>query len=407
MTSARVLTFLFTDIEGSTQLVEAHGETYARALADHRRILRRTCAQHSGDEIGTTGDGYFAVFEHGADAVAAAIDAQLALRAHAWPAACELRVRMGLHTGEAEFDSGDLTGVAVHAAARVSAAAHGGQILASDATAAAAGGGFGFKPLGKFPMRGVSAPLELLQVLHPQLPQDFAAPSVGKDPHPIAGPRTIRVLIVDDQEMVRTGFRMILGASAGLSVVGEAGNGLEAIDEIARVEPDVVLMDIRMPEMNGIEATQRIAAMPDAPKVVILTTFDLDEYVYDALRAGASGFMLKDAPPADVVRAIEVVAAGESLLAPSITRKLIGEFTTRSPQTPAKSVDRLSDRETEVLAHIARGLTNSELAETLFISEATVKTHVRNLLTKLDARDRVQLVVYAYEAGLVTPTSGA
>jgi DNA-binding NarL/FixJ family response regulator len=215
----------------------------------------------------------------------------------------------------------------------------------------------------------------------------------------------IRVLIVDDQEMVRTGFRLILGASAGLSVVGEASNGLEAIDAIERTEPDVVLMDIRMPEMNGIEATQRITAAADAPKVVILTTFDLDEYVYDALRAGASGFMLKDSPPADVVRAIEVVAAGESLLAPSITRKLIGEFTARAEpvRATATRVEGLSEREVEVLGLIARGRTNGELAADLFISEATVKTHVRNLLTKLDARDRVQLVVFAYEHGLVKP----
>jgi DNA-binding NarL/FixJ family response regulator len=212
-------------------------------------------------------------------------------------------------------------------------------------------------------------------------------------------------VIVDDQEMVRTGFRLILGATDGLQVVGEASNGLEALDVIADAQPDVVLMDIRMPEMNGIEATQQITARPDGPRVVILTTFDLDEYVYDALRAGASGFMLKDAPPADVVRAIQVVAAGESLLAPSITRKLIGEFTRSDAPSRAerKTVEGLSDREVEVLTHIARGLTNAELAETLFISEATVKTHVRNLLTKLDARDRVQLVVLAYEAGLVTP----
>jgi DNA-binding NarL/FixJ family response regulator len=209
--------------------------------------------------------------------------------------------------------------------------------------------------------------------------------------------------------MVRTGFRLILGATEGLQVVGEASNGLDALDVIAEAQPDVVLMDIRMPEMNGIEATQEITAKPGAPRVVILTTFDLDEYVYDALRAGASGFMLKDAPPADVVRAIQVVAAGESLLAPSITRKLIGEFTRGNAPSRAerKTIEGLSEREVEVLTHIARGLTNAELAETLFISEATVKTHVRNLLQKLDARDRVQLVVFAYEAGLVTPTTDA
>lgn len=215
----------------------------------------------------------------------------------------------------------------------------------------------------------------------------------------------IRVLIVDDQEMVRAGFRLIFGATDGLEVVGEAANGAAAVAAIATTQPDVVLMDIRMPEMDGIEATRQITAGEGGPKVVILTTFDLDEYVYDALRAGASGFMLKDSPPADVVRAIEVVAEGESLLAPSITRRLIGEFTSRSAaaERPPVAIDGLSERELEVLTHIARGLTNGELAETLFISEATVKTHVRNLLMKIGARDRVQLVVFAYENGLVRP----
>jgi DNA-binding NarL/FixJ family response regulator len=216
---------------------------------------------------------------------------------------------------------------------------------------------------------------------------------------------TIRLLIVDDQEMVRTGFRLIFGATDGLEVVGEAANGIEAIAAVETARPDVVLMDIRMPEMDGIEATRHITAHQNGPKVVILTTFDLDEYVYDALRAGASGFMLKDAPPADVVRAIEVVAEGESLLAPSITRRLIGEFTTRKStgvQSPV-ALEGLTDREAEVLTLIARGLTNAELSESLFIAEPTVKTHVRNLLTKLGARDRVQLVVFAYENGLVRP----
>lgn len=402
---SRVRTFLFTDIEESTSVVEAHGDAYAQALSEHRRILRRICAQHDGDEVGTTGDGYFAEFATATNAVHAAIDAQLALRSHPWPAGLELRVRMGLHTGEVEVDGGELVGLSVHVAARVSAAAHAGQILVSGETANEMDG-IEVQLLGDFALKGLSTPVALFQVMHPQLPPSFPAPNVGK-PTAVSGgaSSSIRVLIVDDQEMVRTGFKLILGANAGLIVVGEARNGLEAIDAVARTAPDVVLMDIRMPEMNGIEATQRITAAPDAPKVVILTTFDLDEYVYDALRAGASAFMLKDAPPADVVRAIEVVAAGESLLAPSITRKLIGEFAKGGAgrHQERASLDGLSDRETEVLTHIARGLTNGELADTLFISEPTVKTHVRNLLSKLGARDRVQLVVLAYQAGLVTP----
>jgi DNA-binding NarL/FixJ family response regulator/class 3 adenylate cyclase len=397
----RTATFLFTDIEGSTSLVEAHGDKWAEALADHRRIMRSVCAQHDGDEVRTTGDGYFAEFAHANDAVAAAVAAQIALRANAWPVGLELQVRMGLHTGEVEVDGGELVGFAVHEAARVCSAAHGGQILLSGETHAAAE--VDCRLLGAFALRGVSTPVELYQVLDGRLPDTFPAPNVGASKEHASG--VIRVVIADDQEMVRTGFRLILGATDGLQVVGEASNGLEALDVVADAQPDVVLMDIRMREMNGIEATQYITSKPNGPRVVILTTFDLDEYVYDALRAGASGFMLKDAPPADVVRAIQVVAAGESLLAPSITRKLIGEFTRGNTPSRAehKPIEGLSDREVEVLTHIARGLTNGELAETLFISEATVKTHVRNLLQKLAARDRVQLVVLAYEAGLVAP----
>ena len=402
----RELTFLFTDVEGSTQLLEEHGETYARALSEHRRILRKICAAHSGDEMGTAGDAYFASFERSADGIAAAVDAQLALRAHEWPPRCELKVRMGLHTGPAETDGGDYVGMAVHVAARVCDAAHGGQILVSAATAQQATGA-SVTPLGEHHLKGVGAPIELLAVVDPRLPHDFPPPRTGP-PRRSTAQQTLRVLIVDDQELVRTGFRMILGAVDGLSIVGEATNGLEAIDETARLDPDVVLMDIRMPEMNGIEATRQItAAGSDRPKVVILTTFDLDEYVYDALRAGASGFLLKDSPPADVVRAIQVAAEGDSLLAPSITRRLMEEFASgpRQPR-PAGQSERLrvlTDREREVLVEIATGASNSEIAERLFISETTVKSHVRSLLTKLGARDRVQLVVAAYEAGLVSP----
>ncbi|HUR48419.1 MAG TPA: response regulator [Acidimicrobiales bacterium] len=402
----RDLTFLFTDVEGSTQLLEEHGETYARALSEHRRILRKICASHSGDEMGTAGDAYFAAFHRPSDAIAAAIDAQLALRSHDWPPRCELRVRIGLHTGPAETDGGDYVGMAVHVAARVCDAGHGGQILLSAATAQQAGDAR-VAPIGEHHLKGVAESIELLAVVDPRLPHDFPPPRTAP-PARSTAPHTLRVLLVDDQELVRTGFRMILGAVDGLSIVGEAANGLEAIDEAARLDPDVVLMDIRMPEMNGIEATRQItAAGSDRPKVVILTTFDLDEYVYDALRAGASGFLLKDSPPADVVRAIQVAAAGDSLLSPSITRRLMEEFTTARPAAATAGRDdrleHLTEREREVLVEIARGASNSELAERLFISETTVKSHVRSLLTKLGARDRVHLVVAAYEAGLVSP----
>ena len=214
----------------------------------------------------------------------------------------------------------------------------------------------------------------------------------------------IRVLIADDQSLVRAGFRMILKAESDVDVVAEAGDGREAVGLAAELEPDVVLMDIRMPEVDGIEATRRIVTTEDSPRVLVLTTFDLDEYIYEGLRAGASGFLLKDAPEQQLVSAIRVVAAGGSLFAPSVTRRLIEEFTNRRPivdQTPG--LDELTARELEVLRLVARGLTNAEIAATLFVSEHTVKTHVARILMKLDLRDRTQVVVVAYESKLVRP----
>jgi len=238
----------------------------------------------------------------------------------------------------------------------------------------------------------------------------------------------LRVVVADDQALVRVGFCGIIAATPSFAVVGEAGNGAEAVAAARRTAPDVILMDVRMPVMDGIEATRRITASTDV-RVLILTTFDLDEYVFAALRAGASGFLLKDTLPADLLNSVRVVAAGEALLAPSVTRRLIGEFarTPRTAGTPqAASQDRartvpaglagcgqpgtaggkllrgLTERELEVLKMVARGLSNAEIAEQLTISPATAKTHVAHLLTKLDARDRIQLVIIAYQSGLVT-----
>ena len=217
----------------------------------------------------------------------------------------------------------------------------------------------------------------------------------------------IRILLVDDQALVRAGFRMILDAEDEMEVVGEAGDGREAIDQVRALRPDVVLMDIRMPELDGLEATRRILdAGEEAPKILMLTTFDLDEYVYEALRAGASGFLLKDTPPEQLVSAIEVISAGEALLSPAITRRVISEFVKGTGPKPQAQFPRLEDltaREREVLMLIARGLSNAEIAKTLFVSETTVKTHVARILMKLNLRDRVQAVVLAYESGTVQP----
>ena len=218
---------------------------------------------------------------------------------------------------------------------------------------------------------------------------------------------SVRLLIVDDQAMVREGFSALLDAQPDLQVVGTAGDGAEAVSMVARVQPDVVLMDVRMPVLDGIEATRRIVGGPSAtpPKVLMLTTFDLDDYVYEALRAGASGFLLKDAPADDLVRAVRVVAAGDSLLAPSVTRRLIADFARRPAPDRARPerLRTLTPRETEVLVLIARGMSNAEIAAELVLSEQTVKSHVGRILTKLDLRDRAQGVVVAYETGLVSP----
>jgi DNA-binding NarL/FixJ family response regulator len=216
----------------------------------------------------------------------------------------------------------------------------------------------------------------------------------------------IRVLLVDDQALVRSGFRLILETRDDLDVVGEAEDGREVVDLARRLRPDVILMDVRMPDVDGVEATRRLAAAGSPARVLILTTFDLDEYVYEAIRAGASGFLLKDVRPEQLVDAVRVVAAGEALLAPTVTRRLLDHFADRLPGAqpePPAELARLTERELEILTLMADGLSNAELAEQLFLSETTVKTHVSSVLRKLGLRDRVQAVVLAYRAGLARP----
>ncbi|MGN6679610.1 MAG: response regulator [Streptosporangiaceae bacterium] len=216
---------------------------------------------------------------------------------------------------------------------------------------------------------------------------------------------TIRVVVADDQGMVRSGFSVLLNAQPDIEVIGEAVNGREAVTLAAESRPDVILMDVRMPVLDGLQATRQITGMPDPPKVLVLTTFDLDDYVYEALRSGASGFLLKDASARELADAVRLVAAGDALLAPGVTRRLIAEFARMgAPRTPGRTqLDGLTERESEVLALVARGLSNAEIAHRLVVAEQTIKTHVSRILMKLGLRDRTQAVVLAYETGLVHP----
>jgi DNA-binding NarL/FixJ family response regulator len=222
---------------------------------------------------------------------------------------------------------------------------------------------------------------------------------------------TTRVLLADDQELMRMGFRMVMDTQSDLAIVGEASNGREAVEAVRELEPDVVLMDVRMPELDGVQATRLIVESESSARIVILTTFDLDEYVYAALRAGASGFLLKDSPPGDLLSAIRAVASGDAVVAPSVTRRLLSKYAGRLPTSGVddrgedERLELLTSREREVLLQVARSLSNAEIAEQLVLSEATVKSHVGRILAKLGLRDRVQIVVFAYETGLVIPTA--
>ena len=400
------VTFLFTDVEGSTALLRRLKDGFAEVLARHEALLREAAEAAGGQEFGTQGDAVFFVFRNPKNAVVAAVEGRRALAAAEWPEGVQLRVRMGVHTGEAAIAADRYLGLAVNRAARICGVARGGQILVSPTTHALVEEaehdfqGISFRDLGAQSLKDFDRPVPIYEV-H-AVEAELASPRAGSS--------RVRILIVDDQALVRAGFRMILEAEEDIEVVGEAADGREAVAEVNRLRPDVVLMDVRMPEVDGIEATRRLLGQDGVTtKVVMLTTFDMDEYVYEALRAGASGFLLKDVPPEQLVAGIRAVASGDALLAPSVTRRVIEEFVRRPPdsvRTPPAALADLTARETDVLELIARGLSNAEIAKELVVSETTVKTHVAHVLMKLQLRDRVQAVVFAYESGLVQPGEG-
>ena len=393
---APFVTILFTDLVRSTELLDRFGDDMADAVRrKHFAAMREAIAGHGGNEVKSTGDGLMVAFASAAAAVRCAIAMQRACADQG------LGLRLGLDAGEPIAERGDLYGRPVTVASRLCDAAGDGEILVSETVRAVAAGRVPepISPVGAIRLKGIADRVAVAQVQWRD-----AAPLATQADSPT---RPVTVVIADDQRLLRSGFRVILDAESDITVIGEADNGQSAVDVVKRRRPDVVLMDIRMPEMNGLEAAKRITSDADLhTAVLMLTTFDSSEYVYEALRIGASGFLLKDAPADRLLDAVRVAAAGDALLAPSITRRLIEQFARAARPAPGEipeTLRELTTRELDVLKLIARGMSNAEIAAELVLGENTIKTHVTRLLGKLGLRDRVQAVVLAYETGFVSP----
>jgi DNA-binding NarL/FixJ family response regulator/class 3 adenylate cyclase len=397
--SGHFVTILFTDLVGSTALFSRKGDEAADVVRrEHFGVLRGAVDQHGGREVKSTGDGLMVAFTSAVAAVRCAVDMQRATSGQ--DGALELRI--GLDAGEPLPEGDDLYGTPVIVASRLCDAAAAGEILASDIVCRIAGPRLEelVQPAGAMRLSGIAERVVVSRVQW----HEGDAPAV---PEPAAPPDQLRIVIADDQHLLRHGFRVILEAEPDMQVVGEAADGRAAVDLVARTRPDVVVMDIRMPEMDGLAAAERILADDGLETAVLmLTTFDLDEYIYEALRIGASGFLLKDTPADRLLEAVRVAAAGDALLAPQITRRLIERFTVAvrpAPDSVPARLAGLTARELDVLRLLARGLSNAEIAAELVLGENTIKTHVAHVLGKLGLRDRVQAVVLAYETGLVAP----
>jgi DNA-binding NarL/FixJ family response regulator len=387
------VTILFTDLVGSTAMFARRGDEAAHHLrSEHFDGLRRAIADHGGQEVKSTGDGLMVSFASAVAAARCAVDMQRT---------STLRLRIGLDGGEPVHEGADMFGTPVIVASRLCDAADAGEILASELVARIAAPRLdaAVQAAGPLKLKGLEERVSAMRILW----REDDAP----EPFDDAPERTITTVIADDERLLRTGFKVILEAEPDITVIGEAGDGRTALDVVRRRKPDVVLMDIRMPELDGLQAAEQLLADPGVPTAVImLTTFDRDQYVYEALRIGASGFLLKDAPADRLLDAIRIAAAGDALLAPQITRRLIARFThaARGERDGVpEQLHELTARELDVLRMIARGLSNTEIAAELVLTENTVKTHVAHVLGKLGLRDRVQAVVLAYEAGLVHP----
>ena len=393
--SGPFVTILFCDLIGSAALFGRHGDEAADAVRrEYFDALRDPIADHDGREVKSTGDGLMVAFPSAVEAVRCAVDMQRATA----EVGDGLELSVGLDAGEPLPEGDDLYGSTVILAERLCDAAGAGEILASEVVCKVAGSRVSelIEPSSGLRLAGTSE-----RIVASRVRWKAEEPALA----PPAPAREITVVVADDQDLLRAGFRVILDAEPDLRVVGEAPDGRTAVDVVTRRRPDVVLMDIRMPELDGLEAAERILSDPEIETAVLmLTTFDLDEYVYKALRIGASGFLLKDTPADRLLDAVRVAAAGDALLAPSITRRLIQRFgrAARLGETP-EALAGLTSRELEVLKLMAAGLSNAEIATQLVLGDNTVKTHVASVLRKLDLRDRVQAVVLAYESGLVAP----
>jgi DNA-binding NarL/FixJ family response regulator/class 3 adenylate cyclase len=395
------VTILFAELVGAASLFARQGDEAADDVRrEHFAALRHAVVEHGGREVRSTGEGLMVAFSSAVAAVRCAVDMQRTTAATRGG----LRLSVGLDAGEPLPEGEDLYGTPVIIASRLCDAAAPGEILASEVVCRIAGPRLTelIEPAGALRLRGIServgaARIRAREDAHGEPPAD----------EPSAAPREISVVIADDERLLRTGFRVILDDEPDIKVVGEAPDGRSAVDVVRRRRPDVVLMDIRMPELDGLRAAERILSDPElATAVLMLTTFDRDAYIYEALRIGASGFLLKDTPADRLLDAVRAAAAGDALLAPSITRRLIEQFTRAARPAPGAvpaALAELTSRELDVLRLVARGLSNAEIAAELMLGQNTIKTHLAHLLNKLGLRDRVQAVVLAYETGLVAP----